>query len=100
MPRRLALFCEQRERNRAGHSRVSFRRRMQMVAGVECGFQPLRVLGIAGYLIQVNEPVEVPWPANPCISGFAVGLGRGARMVITRTYKWQYRRTKDSNAMR
>lgn len=71
-----------------------------MISGIECGFEPLRVLGIAGYLVKINDRIEMPRRANPCVDGFSIGFRCRTRMVITRSDERQNRRTKDLNAVR
>src|SRR6185437_9409449 len=73
---------------------------MQMVARVERSFESLRLLGIAGYLVQINDGIEMPRRANPCIDSFPIGLRCCARMVITRAQERQDRCAKDLKAMR
>ena len=71
-----------------------------MIARVKCGFQSLRVLGIARDPVKINDCVEVSWRANPCIDSFAICLRCRARMVISRADERQNRCPKYLDAVR
>src|SRR5580693_2034743 len=73
---------------------------MKMITTIKGGQQALRMLGITGDLVEVDEFIKVSGSSDPFINGLPISFARWSRAVVARPAKGHDGRADDLDVIR